>query len=116
MRSLTKLTTLQLKLFFRDPTAIVFTLGFPLMLMIFFGGGANAAQERLGGLGRGDIMVPGYIGWIIATTGLMALTSALAMDRENRILSWSASLAWPVSNRGTAESWFTGRAPRSLQT
>ncbi len=86
MRSLTKLTTLQLKLFFRDPTAMVFTLGFPLMLIIFFGGGANAAQEQLGGLGRGDILVPGYIGWIIATTGLMALTSALAMDRENRIL------------------------------
>ena len=77
---------LQLKLFYRDPTAIVFTLGFPLMLIIFFGGGANVAQERFGGLGRGDILVPGYIGWIIASTGLMSLTSALAMDRENRIL------------------------------
>ncbi len=59
MRSLAKLTMLQLKLFFRDPTAIVFTLGFPLMLIIFFGGGANTAQERFGGLGRGDILVPG---------------------------------------------------------
>ncbi len=86
MRSLTKLTTLQLKLFYRDPTAMVFTLGFPLMLIIFFGGGGNAAQERFGGLGRGDILVPGYIGWIIATTGLMSLTSTLAMDREYRIL------------------------------
>ena len=87
IRSLTKLTTLQLRFFYRDPTALVFTLGFPLMLIIFFsGGGANVPEERFGGLGRGDILVPGYIGWVLATTGLMSLTSALAMDRENRIL------------------------------
>ncbi len=87
MRSLTKLTTLQIKFFYRDPTAMLFTLAFPLMLIVFFAGaGGNVAREQFGGLGRGDILVPGYIGWIIATTGLFALTSALAMDRENGIL------------------------------
>ena len=87
MRGLTKITTVQLKFFFRDPTALMFTLGFPLMLIIFFAGsGGNVALERFGGLGRGDVMVPGYIAWVLATTGLMSLTSTLALDRENRIL------------------------------
>ena len=87
MRSLGKLTVLQLKFFYRDSTALVFTFGLPLMLIIFFGGsGGNVALERFGGLGRGDVLVPGYIGWILAATGLFSLTSALAMDRENRIL------------------------------
>ena len=87
MRSLWKITALQIKFFFRDPTTILFTLGFPLMLIIFFGsGGGNDPREQLGGLGGSDILVPGYIGWVLATTGLMSLTSSLAMDRENRIL------------------------------
>ncbi len=87
MRSLRKLVTLELKFFYRDPTALFFTLGFPLMLLLLFGGmDGNAARERFGGLGGVDIRVPAYIGWILATTGLLSLTSALAMNRENGIL------------------------------
>ncbi len=87
MRSLRKLVTVELKFFYRDPAAMFFTVGFPLMLLFLLGGmQGNAALERFEGLGRVDIVVPGYIGWILATSGLLALTSMLAMNRDNGIL------------------------------
>ncbi len=87
MRGLWKLTLIELKIFYRDPAALIFTIGLPLMLLFLFGGiSGNAPRESLGGFGQLDIAVPGYVGWVIATAGLLSLTGALAMNRENGIL------------------------------
>ena len=85
MTAFAKLTYLDLKMFWRDPAASFFTLGLPLLLLLFFVGG-NEPRESLAGLGVADFMVSGYIGLILATSGLMGLSQKLAFDRENGIL------------------------------
>ncbi len=85
MTAFAKLTYLDLKLFWRDPAASFFTLGLPLLLLLFFVGG-NEPRQSLAGLGVADFMVSGYIGLILATSGFMALSQKLAFDRENGIL------------------------------
>jgi ABC-2 type transport system permease protein len=85
MTAFAKLTYLDLKMFWRDPAASFFTLGLPLLLLLFFVGG-NEPRQSLAGLGVADFMVSGYIGLILATSGFMALSQKLALDRENGIL------------------------------
>ncbi len=85
MTGFAKLTYLDLKMFWRDPAAAFFTLGLPLLLLLFFVGG-NEPTQSLAGLGVADFMVSGYIGLILATSGFMALSQKLALDRENGIL------------------------------
>ena len=85
MTAFAKLTHLELKMYLRDPTASFFTLGLPLLLLIFFIG-SNEPRASLAGLGVADFMASGYIGFILATSGLMALSQKLALDRENGIL------------------------------
>ena len=85
MTAFAKLTYLDLKMFWRDPAASFFTLGLPLLLLLFFIGG-NEPRQSLAGLGVADFMVSGYIGFILATSGLMGLSQKLAFDRESGIL------------------------------
>lgn len=87
MRAFLKMTIMEFKLFLREPSAAFFTLIFPLILLLIFGGiFGNKPVEQFGGYGTVDLSVPGYIGMIIATVGLMALPIALAAYRERGIL------------------------------
>ena len=87
MQALLKLTKMELKLQFREPIALFFTLVFPVMLMIFFGSiFGNEAEDSLGGYGQVDLSVPGYIGMIIGTIGMLNIPVALANYRDQGIL------------------------------
>ncbi len=87
MKTLLKLTTMELKLQFREPIALFFTLVFPVMLMILFGSiFGNEAEARLGGYGQVDLSVPGYIGMIIGTIGMLNIPVTLANYRDQGIL------------------------------
>ncbi len=87
MRGLWKLTWMELKLFIRDPMAAFFTLAFPLMCIVLFGSMfGNKPIREFGGLGFVDSMVPGYMGMIIGTTGLMCLATVVATYREKGVL------------------------------
>jgi ABC-2 type transport system permease protein len=87
MRSLTKMTWMEIKLFLREPVGAFFTLIFPLMMLFLFGSiYGNTPSEYFHGLGTVDISVPAYTAMIIATTGLMGLTITMAAYRENGIL------------------------------
>jgi ABC-2 type transport system permease protein len=60
--------------------ALFFTLAFPVMVMALFGFiFGNEAEEMLGGYGRVDLSVPGYIGMIIGTIGLLSIPTTLAL-------------------------------------
>ena len=85
MKAFLKITLLELKLFLRDPSASFFTLGLPILLLLFFVGG-NEPREVFLGLGAADFMVSGYVGLMLATAGLLGLANKLALDRENHIL------------------------------
>ena len=87
MKTLAKMTAIEMKLFLREPIVAFFTLVFPLMMLFIFGSiYGNEPAEMFGGFGMVDISTPGYGAMIIATTGLMSLPIALASYRELGIL------------------------------
>ena len=87
MRGLVKLFKVDFKLYLREPSGAFFTLVFPLMMLFLFGGlNGNKPHKEFGGFGIVDIMLPGYIALIIATTGLPALVITMAAARERGIL------------------------------
>ena len=87
MKGFWKLTWTEFKLFLREPMAAFFTLVFPLMMLFLFGSiNGNEPRDGLGGFGVVDVMVPAYTAMIIATSGLLSLTIAVAVYREKGIL------------------------------
>ena len=67
--------------------AVFFTLAFPLMCILLFGGMfGNKPIQHFGGVGFVDRMVPGYTAMVIGTTGLMSLATVVATYREKGIL------------------------------
>jgi ABC-2 type transport system permease protein len=87
MKSLLKMTWMEVKLFLREPVGAFFTLAFPLMMLFLFGSiYGNEPQAMFGGQGTIDISIPAYTAMIIATTGLVGLTITMAAYRENGVL------------------------------
>ena len=87
MKALYKLTYSELKLQMREPVAVFFTLAFPVMLLVLFGSiFGNEADETLAGYGQMDLSVPGYIGMIIGTIGMLGIPVSLANYRDLGIL------------------------------
>jgi len=87
MKSLSKMTWMEAKLFLREPVGAFFTLAFPLMMLFLFGSiYGNKPVPEFGGRGTIDISVPAYTAMIIATSGLMSTTITMATYRENGIL------------------------------
>jgi ABC-2 type transport system permease protein len=87
MRGFWKLTLMETKLFLREPMAAFFTLAFPLMMLFLFGSiYGNKPTPFFGGYGSVDVSVPSYTAVIIATSGLLFLTIAMASYREHGIL------------------------------
>ena len=87
MKSFLKLTYMELKLQLREPVALFFTLAFPVMVMVLFGFiFGNEAEELLGGYGQVDLSVPGYIGMVVGTIGMLSIPTTLANYRDQGIL------------------------------
>ena len=73
-------------LYLREPSGFFFTLIFPLLLMMLFGsiwGNDPFPGQNFGYI---DYAVPAFIGMVIATSGLMGLTTSIAAYREKGIL------------------------------
>jgi len=87
MKSLMKMTWMEIKLFLREPVGTFFTLAFPLMMLFIFGTiFGNDPSPNLNGRGSVDISVPAYTAMIIGTTGLVGLTITISAYRENGVL------------------------------
>ncbi len=87
MKTFLKLTYMELTLQLREPLALFFTLAFPVMVMVLFGLiFGNEADEFLGGYGRVDLSVPGYIGMVVGTIGMLSIPTTLANYRDLGIL------------------------------
>ncbi len=88
MKSLLKLTFVDIKLLLRNYIAVFFTLAFPLLMLLLFGGiYGNQPAAIFGGHGSVDITVPGYIAaLIIGTTAFMSLPMDLASQRQLGVL------------------------------
>ena len=88
MKSLTKMTWMEAKLFLREPVGVFFTLVFPLIMLFIFGtiysnvpaGPGSGGPEAIGSL------IPAFTAMVIGIMGLMAVTITMATYRENGIL------------------------------
>lgn len=87
MNTFLKMTWTELKITLREPLSTFFTLLFPLLLLGVFGSiYGNEPSDFLGGFGSVDLSVPGYIGMIVGTVGMLGLPITLANYREQGIL------------------------------
>jgi ABC-2 type transport system permease protein len=88
MSTFVKVTWVELKLFAREPLALVFAFAFPLVVLVVliasFPDPSDA--EAFGGLQPSDYYLAGYIGVVISTIGLVTLPVHVASYRERGIL------------------------------
>jgi ABC-2 type transport system permease protein len=104
VRALLKLTWVELKLFLREPTTLVFTFAFPVVILFVMG---EIFGERQGHPGevmfRGfeplDYYVPAYMALVTASVGVIMLPARLTAYRAGGVLRrFRASLVpvWAV--------------------
>jgi len=87
MRTLAKLTWVEMKLFSREPITVIFSLAFPLvMLLVLAGVFGNEVDPEFRDAIPVDYYVPGYLAIVIASIGLIGLPVHLAAYRERGIL------------------------------
>ena len=101
MHALSKSTTVETKLFLREPLTVAFTLALPLLFLFVMGGvfGNKADPQYYRGAGALDYYVPAYCGLVWSAVGLLALPVHLARYREEgvlRRLRASAARPWVV--------------------
>jgi ABC-2 type transport system permease protein len=88
MRSLLKLTWVEVKLFVREPTTVVFTLALPIIFLLVMGGvfGNTPSPDIYRGVGAMNYYVPSYYGLVMMAIGTVALPIHLTGYRERGIL------------------------------
>ena len=90
MRALATLTRVEVSLLLREPAAVLFTLGLPLVLLALNGADGNAPRAardgQVGGAGVVDALVPGLLVYVLATLAVMTLPETLADYRDRGIL------------------------------
>ena len=90
MRTLAKLTWVEIKLFIREPITMVFTFVLPLIFLFVmagvFGNTPETDVEIFRGVGATDYYIPAYIGLVIASIGVVALPVHLTAYRERGVL------------------------------
>jgi len=80
------LTRVESSLLLREPAAVLFTLALPLLLLSLNGSQGNARDAALGGAGVVDVLVAGYLVYVMATSSIMNLAETLADYRDRGIL------------------------------
>ena len=88
MKSLVKLTSNELRLFWREPATVFFALAFPTLLLVILGSikGFRDPNPMLEGHRAIDLYVPIMIAFALGMLSLQAMPAALATYREKRIL------------------------------
>jgi ABC-2 type transport system permease protein len=83
-----RLTRTEFRLFFREPPAVVWGLGFPILLLVIFGSipAFKKTQAVYGGMTLLDVYVPIIIVMNMALLALIVMPSVLAGYREKGIL------------------------------
>ncbi len=88
MKTLLKLSWMELKLFFREPITIVFTLALPLLMLYVLGGvfGNTAEGGFYRGAGAMNYYMGAYVGLVIASIGVISLPVHITAYRERGVL------------------------------
>ncbi len=111
MRTLAKLTWVELKLFTREPVTLVFTVILPLIMLIMMGevfGRSPASPEAFRGVNAMIYYTPAYIGVVVSAVGIVAIPVHLAGYRERGILRRLRASSLPI------RSWFASQVTVSI--
>ena len=86
MRTFGKLSWIELKLFLREPFALVFVFGYPVVVLAVLSGVFAKGDPAFGGADPADYYLASYLAVVIAAIGLISLPAHLAAYRERGIL------------------------------
>lgn len=86
MHALRKLTWIELKLFAREPHALIFTLALPIVVLVVLIGTFKPTDAAVPGHQPSSYFLASYIGVVIGAIGLVALPVHLASYRERGVL------------------------------
>lgn len=90
MERVARLTFVEIKLFAREPLTAVFSLAFPLFVLLVLAGVFGNTPDPTGkvwaGAGPMDYLVPGFLGLVMASIGFISLPIHLAGYRERGVL------------------------------
>ncbi|WP_026404389.1 ABC transporter permease [Actinomadura rifamycini] len=88
MTALARLTATEMKLFFREPVGVFFTLAFPPLLLVVLGlvPDFREPQEQFGGLRTIDLYAPILVAMGIAMLAMNGLPQQFAVNREKGVL------------------------------
>ena len=93
MRTLFKLSWVEIKLFIREPITVIFTLALPVIFLFVMGGvfgneadTGDAGEIVFRGVGPLDYYIPAYFALVMMAIGTVALPVHLAGYRERGIL------------------------------
>ena len=84
--ALATLTRVETLLLLREPAAVLFTLALPLVLLALNGSGGNEPNPLFGGAGTTDVLMAGFLVYVMATSAIMGLGETLADYRDRGIL------------------------------
>ncbi len=99
MRAFAKLTWIEMKLFAREPLALIFTFAFPLVVLLTLVGSFEPNDPAFGGVRPSDYYLASYVAVVIGAVGLVFLPVHLAAYRERGVLRRfraSSMPAWAV--------------------
>jgi ABC-2 type transport system permease protein len=111
MRTLARLSWIELKLFMREPLTVVFSLALPLIILFVLGGvfgnEATQAGEEVVYRGQGPMTyyVPAYVALVVASVSIISIPTHLAGNRERGVLKRfhaSSVSAWAVASAEVA--------------
>jgi len=86
LATLATLTRVETALLLREPAAVLFTLALPVVLLVLNGQVGNDPNPRFGGAGAIDVLMAGYLVYVMATSAIMGLGETLADYRDRGIL------------------------------
>lgn len=93
MRTLVKLSWVEMKLFIREPITVIFTLALPVIFLFVMGGVFGNEADTLDsgapvfrGVGPLDYYIPAYFALVMMAIGTVALPVHLAGYRERGVL------------------------------
>ncbi len=87
----------ELKSFFRQREAVVFTMGFPLILLVLFGSIFGSQDEIVPGTPFVNYFVAGMLGASIMTSSFQNLAITIAMERDAGLLKRLRGTPMPKS-------------------
>jgi len=98
MRILLKLTWVEVKLFAREPFAMIFTFAFPLVVLMVLIGSFEPNDPAFGGVPPSDYYLASYMAVVIAAVSLVAIPVHVAAYRERGILRRFRASSVPASS------------------